>query len=209
MSHPPGPGNPYSGQPTPPQQPQLPPQQPYAPYGHPPQHPTRPQPSYGFPQQPQQQWGRPQQPQPPYGWAGLPGGPQTMPSSARTARAMLCVLAGMWTLGGLFVLLVGIVLANVDDESGLAAKYGGLLWVAGVLALALAVMAIGVAAKYRTGGSGVRAGSIAMGALSVAGLLASLVTGGFLSVVPLVPSILLIVFASKAETAAWFKRPQY
>ncbi|MFD3456544.1 hypothetical protein ACFWVC_30775 [Streptomyces sp. NPDC058691] len=204
MSHPPGPGNPYSGQPTPPQQPQP---GPYGPYGHPQQHPT--QPHYGFPQQPQQQWGLPRQPQPPYGWAGQPGGPQMMPSSARTARAMLYVLAGMWILSGLLVLLVGVVLANVEDDTGLAAKYGGLLWVAGVLALALAVMAIGVAAKYKTGGSGVRTGSILLGSLSLAGLLSSLVTGAFLAVVPLVPSVLLIVFAAKAETAAWFKRPQY
>ncbi|MDX3071901.1 hypothetical protein ACIP98_26820 [Streptomyces sp. NPDC088354] len=197
MSHPPGPGNPYNAQPTPPRQP----------YGQPQQHPT--QPWYGFPQQPQQHWGGPQQPQPPYGWAGQPGGPQPMPSSARTARAMLYVLACMWTLSGLLVLLVGVVLANVDDDTGLAAKYGGLLWVAGVLALALALVAVGVAAKYRTGGSGTRTGSIVIGAMSTLGLVSSLVTGAFLAVVPLVPSILLIVFAAKAETAAWFGRPQY
>lgn len=115
----------------------------------------------------------------------------------------------MWILSGLLVLLVGVVLANVEDDTGLAKKYGGLLWVAGVLALALALLAIGVAAKYRTGGIGVRTGSVALGALSVLGFAASLVTGALLMVVPLVPSILLIVFASKAETAAWFRRPQY
>ncbi|MFJ4983787.1 hypothetical protein ACIP9H_08355 [Streptomyces sp. NPDC088732] len=188
MSHPPGPGNPYSGPPTPPQQ---------QPWGRP---------SYGFPQQPHQQWGPPQ---PPYGYLGPPGGPQTMPSSARTARAMLYVLAGLWVLSGLLVLLIGVVLANIEDDTGLAAKYGGLLWVGGVLALALALLATGVAAKYRTGGSGVRTGSVVLGALSALGCLASLVTGAFLAVVPLVPSIVLIVSAAKAETAAWFRRPQY
>lgn len=198
MSYPPGPGNPY-GQ-----------QQPQQPYGYP-QQPAA-QPGHGYPTQPQPQaqppYGYPQQPQPGMPFAAYPGGPEVMPSSARAARAMLFVLGGMQILGGLLLLLGAAALKSVDDTDELAMPIG-LVYVMGVLFLAFAVLSIGMGAKYRTGGNGTRIGSIVIGVLVALSSVATMFSGAFLLIAPLALSVLLIVFAAKAETAAWFRRPQY
>ncbi|MDX2708217.1 hypothetical protein PV350_36025 [Streptomyces sp. PA03-6a] len=198
MSHPPGPGDPYGRQP------------PQQPYGYPQQPPA--QPGYGYPTQPQPQaqspYGYPQQPQPHAPFAAYPGGPEVMPSSARTARAMLFVLGGLQILGGLLLLLGAAALKSVDDTDELTMPIG-LVYVMGVLFLAFAVLSIGMGAKYRTGGNGTRIGSIVIGVLVALSSVATMISGAFLLLAPLALSVLLIVFAAKAETAAWFKRPQY
>ncbi|WUD73637.1 DUF2076 domain-containing protein [Streptomyces sp. NBC_00510] len=198
MSYPPGPGDPYGRQP------------PQQPYGYPQQPPA--QPGYGYPTQPQPQaqppYGYPQQPQPHAPFAAYPGGPEVMPSSARTARAMLFVLGGLQILGGLLLLLGAAALKSVDDTDELTMPIG-LVYVMGVLFLAFAVLSIGMGAKYRTGGNGTRIGSIVIGVLVALSSVATMISGAFLLLAPLALSVLLIVFAAKAETAAWFKRPQY
>ncbi|MFF7676378.1 hypothetical protein [Actinacidiphila glaucinigra] len=201
MSYPPGPGDPYGRQP--PQQPYGYPQQPPAQpgYGYPAQPRPQGQPPYGYPQQPQQ-------PQPGTPFAAYPGGPEVMPSSARAARAMLFVLGGMQILGGLLLLLGAAALKSIDDTDELAMPIG-LVYVMGVLFLAFAVLSIGMGAKYRTGGNGTRIGSIVIGVLVALSSVATMFSGAFVLLAPLALSVLLIVFAAKAETAAWFKRPQY
>ncbi|MGW3242883.1 hypothetical protein [Streptomyces sp. NPDC001070] len=198
MSYPPGPGSPYG---------QRPPQQPY---GYPQQPPA--QPGYGYPAQSQPQgqppYGYPQQPQPQGPFAAYPGGPEVMPSSAKAARAMLFVLGGMQILGGLLLLLGAAALKSVDDTDELAMPIG-LVYVMGVLFLAFAVLSIGMGAKYRTGGNGTRIGSIVIGVLVALSSIATMISGAFVLVAPLALSVLLIVFAAKGETAAWFRRPQY
>ncbi|MFF3944380.1 hypothetical protein ACFYYN_06125 [Streptomyces sp. NPDC001902] len=198
MSYPPGPGDPYGRQP------------PQQPYGYPQQPPA--QPGHGYPTQPQPQaqppYGYPQQPQPHAPFAAYPGGPEVMPSSARTARAMLFVLGGLQILGGLLLLLGAAALKSVDDTDELTMPIG-LVYVMGVLFLAFAVLSIGMGAKYRTGGNGTRIGSIVIGVLVALSSVATMISGAFLLLAPLALSVLLIVFAAKAETAAWFKRPQY
>ena len=198
MSYPPGPGDPYGRQP------------PQQPYGYPQQPPA--QPGHGYPTQPQPQaqppYGYPQQPQPHAPFAAYPGGPEVMPSSARTARAMLFVLGGLQILGGLLLLLGAAALKSVDDTDELTMPIG-LVYVMGVLFLAFAVLSIGMGAKYRTGGNGTRIGSIVIGVLVALSSVATMFSGAFVLLAPLALSVLLIVFAAKAETAAWFKRPQY
>ncbi|MDX2648915.1 hypothetical protein PV341_36185 [Streptomyces sp. PA03-1a] len=198
MSYPPGPGDPYGRQP------------PQQPYGYPQQPPA--QPGHGYPTQPQPQaqppYGYPQQPQSHAPFAAYPGGPEVMPSSARTARAMLFVLGGLQILGGLLLLLGAAALKSVDDTDELTMPIG-LVYVMGVLFLAFAVLSIGMGAKYRTGGNGTRIGSIVIGVLVALSSVATMISGAFLLLAPLALSVLLIVFAAKAETAAWFKRPQY
>jgi hypothetical protein len=198
VSYPPGPGDPYGRQP------------PQQPYGYPQQPPA--QPGHGYPTQPQPQarppYGYPQQPQPHTPFAAYPGGPEVMPSSARAARAMLFVLGGMQILGGLLLLLGAAALKSVDDTDELTMPIG-LVYVMGVLFLAFAVLSIGMGAKYRTGGNGTRIGSIVIGVLVALSSVATMISGAFLLLAPLALSVLLIVFAAKAETAAWFKRPQY
>lgn len=194
MSHPPGPGNPYGQQPS------------QQPYGYPQQPPA--QPVHGYPAQPQ--------PEPPYGhrprpgrsFAAYPGGPEVMPSSAKAARAMLFVLGGLQILGGLLLLLGAAALKSVDDRNELAMPIG-LVYVLGVLFLAFAVLSLGMGAKYRTGGNGTRIGSVVIGVLVALSCVAGMIGGGFVLLAPLALGVLLIVFAAKGETAAWFKRPQY
>lgn len=220
MSHPPGPGGPHGGQPS--RQPYGYPQQPPAPPA--PGHPAQPQPTA------QQGYGHPaplrQPAQPPYGhawqsqpqplsrprpgtpFAAYPGGPEIMPGSARAARAMLFVLSAMQILGGLLLLLGAAALKSIDDSDELAMPIG-LVYVMGVLFLAFAVLSIGMGAKYRTGGNGTRIGSIVIGVLVALSSAATMLSGAFVLLAPLVLSVLLVVFAGRAETAAWFRRPPY
>jgi hypothetical protein len=193
---PPGPQNPYGQQPPqPPQQPQQPP------YGYPQQQP----PGYGYPQQPQAQpYGAyPQQP-----GAGYPGIPGQMPSGPKGARVLLFVAGGMEILFALLLFAFAGLISAADD-TGAFTNYAGISYVIGVFEIAIGALCIAMGAKFKTGGPGTRTGAIVLGALIVVLSLASFVFGGILAVFTLVIGVLVIVFSAKAETAAWFKRPQY
>jgi hypothetical protein len=217
VSYPPGPNNPYGQQPPPqqPQQPygypQQPPQQPQQPYGYPQQPPQQPQPGYGYPQQQQQPQGAqpygayPQQPHAPYGYAG---GPEVMPQAPKTARTLLFVLGGMEIVAALLVFVGAAALSALDDTNSSSLPIG-VLWFAGVFALALGALCIAMGTKFKTGGPGTRTGAIVIGALVLVGGVINLFSGGVFALLPLVPAILVIVFSAKAETAAWFNRPRY
>ncbi|WP_431960230.1 hypothetical protein [Actinacidiphila sp. bgisy160] len=199
MSYPPGPGNPYG---------QQPPQQPY---GHPRQPPA--QPGYGYPVQPQPQaqppYGYPQQPQQHTPFAAYPGGPEVLPSSAKAARTMLFVLGVMQVLAGLSLLVAALTLKIADGSESLNMLPIWLVGALGILFLAFAVLSFSLGARYRTGGHGTRVGSILTGALFAPSCVVAMATGAFVLLVPVVLCVLLIVFAARAETAAWFKRPRY
>jgi hypothetical protein len=202
VSYPPGPSNPYG---------QQPPQQPQQPYGYPQQQPQQPQPGYGYPQQQQPPQGAqpygayPQQPQAPYGYAG---GPEVMPQSPKTARTLLFVLGGMEIVAALLVFVGAAALSALDDTNSSSLPIG-VLWFAGVFALALGALCIAMGTKFKTGGPGTRTGAIVIGALVLVGGVINLFSGGIFALLPLVLAVLVIVFSAKAETAAWFNRPRY
>lgn len=199
MSHPPGPGSPYGRAAT------------AAAVRLPAAAPA--QPGYGYPTHPQPQaqppYGYPGHPQPGTPFAAYPGGPEVMPSSARAARAMLFVLGGMQILGGLSLLVAALTLKIADGSESLNMLPIWLVCAVGILFLAFAVLSFSLGARYRTGGSGTRVGSILIGALFAPSCVVAMPTGAFVLLLPVVLCVLLIVFAAKAETAAWFKRPQY
>ncbi|WP_431950439.1 hypothetical protein [Actinacidiphila sp. bgisy167] len=198
MSHPPGPGNPYGRQ------------QPQRPYGYPQQPPAPP--GHGYPAQSQPQWqqpyGYPQQPlQVPF--PAYPGGPAVMPSSAKAARAMLFALGVMQVLAGLSLLVAAVTLKIADGSDSVNMLPIWLVCALGVLFLAFAVLSFALGARYRTGGSGTRVGSILIGALFAPSCVAAMPTGAFVLLLPVVLCVVLIVCAAQSETAAWFKRPRY
>ncbi|MFF8784226.1 hypothetical protein [Streptomyces sp. NPDC015125] len=184
------------------------------PYGPPPGQ----QPGYGYPQQPPP----PQQPMAPYG--PYPGGgqlpgmqpqyPAVMPGGAKTARVMLFVLSGL-NLIGLVLAVMGLggvskaghnvsPYAAADDITAINVGKG-LLIAAIVLIVIFTAAAITLALQFANGGNGVRIGCIVFG---VATIMLSLCTFPF-GLVHTVLGVLVVVFASKDESNAWFNRPRY
>ncbi|MDX3094111.1 hypothetical protein PV703_22985 [Streptomyces sp. ME01-24h] len=198
MSHPSGPADPYGGQP------------PRQPYGHP-QHPPG-GPGHGptapWPQAPPA-YGHAAQQGPRTSFAAYPGGPEVMPSSARAARAVLFVLGVMQVLAGASLLVAALTLKIADGSESLNMLPTSLVYALGVLFLALAVLSFSLGARYRTGGSGIRAGSFVVGGLFAPGCVAAMATGAFVLLLPVVLCVLLIVMAAQPGTGAWFRRPRY
>ncbi|MFF3275722.1 hypothetical protein ACFYWU_33015 [Streptomyces chrestomyceticus] len=192
-------------------------QNPYGPPQGQPQGP--PQPQYGYPQQ------QPMQPQQPYapfpagpmGPGGMPGipVPHQMPGSTKAARVMLFVLAGITVLGiiGLTVALNQFSSASAqyngfsgDADSMFAIGKGAMVFVM-ILQAAYAAVALVLALQFSKGANGIRIGTIIFGSVSV---LCSIPFAIAIYGIPsFVLSILVIVFAAKQETQAWFTRPRY
>ncbi|MFI8322458.1 hypothetical protein [Streptomyces sp. NPDC085529] len=174
------------------------------------------QPGYGYPQAPQQGYGYPAAPGAPYGAypGGMPYGmPAVMPGGVKAARVMLWIMGILQILAGIGVGLVGGVFASESglDSAGTTAVTGVFV-VIGVFVLALGIWGVVIAAKCANGGNGIRVSGIVYGSLLTLGGLANLAQpsdgrGG--SLVPLVLGILIIVFFSKSEAGAWFKRPRF
>ncbi|WP_329076516.1 hypothetical protein [Streptomyces niveus] len=197
------------------------------PYGQQGQQQPQGQPGYGYPQQGQPQqpsanYGYPQAPpvQPGYG-GGYPGGPtggmpQQMPGGVTASRVFLWIISGLSLIGGVLFLLGALAfnaakdndeLANDSQFQDLMDQSSGLLWFMTFIAFAWAVASIVLAIKFNSGGSGLRTALIVYGALTI--VLGIYPFGGILGIVHIVLSILLIVFVSKSDGAAWFKRPRY
>ncbi|WP_416531320.1 hypothetical protein [Streptomyces coelicoflavus] len=165
------------------------------------------QPNYGYPQQQGQPgYGYPQAPpvQQPYGAA-----PATMPGTVNTARVLLWIMVGFQVIG---TALFGISAAAVDqakDDAAfeeLADYPTGVLWGFMVLALIWGVWAAFLAAKFNSGGNGLRVTALVFGILTAILALYPFTIAG---IVHLVFGILIAVFVGNAKGAAWFKRPRY
>ncbi|MFD3519478.1 hypothetical protein [Streptomyces sp. NPDC058653] len=183
------------------------------------------QPGYGYPQQGQPpqagpNYGYPQAPpvQPYGGYPGGPmgGGPQTMPGGVSASRVFLWILSGLSLIGGVIFLIGAIALNAAKDSDELADdsqfqslvdQSSGVLWFMTFIAVVWTVASIVLAIKISTGGPGLRTALIVYGALTI--VLGIYPFGGIAGIVHIVLSILLIVFVSKADGAAWFKRPRY
>ncbi|WP_424889682.1 hypothetical protein [Streptomyces sp. XH2] len=190
-------GNPYA-QPQYQQQaqPQFPGQQPYGqpqPYG---------QQSYG--QQPygQQPYGAPA-PQGPYApYPHAPVAPE-MPRTVKNARIGLYVLGGLNAVGGVLMLAVAGIRA-----AGTAGTSPAQLYAIGTVALVLSVVAFVVAARFRSGGNGVRIAGAVVGGLVLLNALVSLATGQWTGGPGLAFGALVMVGCLKKEAADWFTRPR-
>ncbi|MFC8827242.1 hypothetical protein ACFT9I_18095 [Streptomyces sp. NPDC057137] len=195
------------------------------PYGQQGQQPQG-QPGYGYPQQGQPQqppanYGYPQAPPVQPGYGGYPGGPtggvpQQMPGGVSASRVFLWILSGLSLIGGVILMLSALALNAAKDSDELADdsqfqslvdQSSGLLWFMTFIAFVWTVASIVLAIKFKTGGSGLRTALIVYGALTI--VLGLYPFGGIAGIVHIVLSILLIVFVSKADGAAWFKRPRY
>ncbi|MEU8551498.1 hypothetical protein AB0C81_31755 [Streptomyces roseoverticillatus] len=174
---------------------------------------------YGRPQQPQpygqaQPYAQPQ-PQPyaqqPYGQAA-PQGPYApypsapvaveMPRGVKHARIGLYVLGGLNVLGGVLMLAAAGVKGDVDGTSATQ------LYATGTVALVLSVVAFVVAAKFGSGGNGVRITGAVVGGLVLLNALVSLATGQLTGGPGLAIGALVLVGCLKKEAADWFNRPR-
>jgi hypothetical protein len=173
------------------------------------------QPGYGYPQQSQQ---------PGYGYPSAPpvqqqygaGAPMTaMPSNVSAARVMLWVIVGLQVIGiAVFAFYAAVVNhakndSTLQDDSSFqrVADYGtGILVVMMVFALAWGIFAAVLAAKFTTGGNGVRITTLVFGIITaVLGLYPFVVVG----LVHAVLAILIACFVGGANGNAWFNRPRY
>ncbi|MFD3808720.1 hypothetical protein ACFWSF_33435 [Streptomyces sp. NPDC058611] len=146
------------------EQPQAPQGQPG--YGHPPQAP----PGYGYPPQgPPGGYAYPPQQGYPGGPAGYPGAHMEMPGGAKGARVILFILGSLQALLGLVVLLGGALFASAlmgsssSSAGEVGAVAGGVLVIAGILCIGLALWPFLTAVKMGKGRSGVRISGIIYG----------------------------------------------
>ncbi|WP_052863747.1 hypothetical protein [Streptomyces niger] len=195
------------------------------PYG---QQPPQGQPGYGYPQQapqgvpPQQGYGYPQQQaypqqQQPYG-GGYPGAPQTMPGGVKAARIILFILGGLQVLGAIGTVIAGAVISSsVSDAADSpysnsadlekASSFGmGIAIGSAIVLLALALWAILTAAKFTTGGNGIRISAIVYASLLTLFSVISLLMLNIFALLSLAAGVLIIVFLARAEGSAWFSR---
>ncbi|MFH8347900.1 hypothetical protein [Streptomyces sp. NPDC018045] len=201
----------YPNQPNP----YGPPQGPPAPqYGYPQQQPMQPQPMQPQPMQPQPYAPFPAGPMGPGGMPGIPA-PHQMPGSTKAARIMLFILAATGVIG-IIIATIGLnqissASANYSglggDADGMFAIGKGAIVFVMILQAAYAAVALVLALQYSKGGNGIRVGSIIFGSVSV---LCSIPFAISVYGIPsFVLSILVIVFAAKQESQAWFMRPRY
>ncbi|WP_318208774.1 MULTISPECIES: hypothetical protein [unclassified Streptomyces] len=175
------------------------------------------QPGYGYPQQapqgvpPQQGYGYPAAPPvSPYGGGGYPGMAMEMPGGVKSARVMLWILGAFNVLGGIAAIGLSFAVDSELEKSGASsadaeafADLGqGILIGAGIVSLIFAVLGMVLAAKFKSGGNGVRIGAIVWAAFAVVFSLFSLPLG----IVSLALGVLIIVFVAKSDGSAWFNR---
>ncbi|GHA66702.1 hypothetical protein ACIQRS_06880 [Streptomyces termitum] len=180
---------------------------------------------YGPPQGQQPGYGQPQGQQPGYGYPAAPpvspygaypggpapyGAPMPMPGTVKAARVMLWIMGILQILVGIIAAFAGSMLVNEAGlDSTASATATGVIVIIGLIGVALGVWGVIIAAKCANGGNGIRISGIVYGSLVTAGGLANMAQGQGASVVALVLGILIIVFFSKADAAAWFKRPRF
>ncbi|MFI9807754.1 hypothetical protein ACIHEJ_25890 [Streptomyces sp. NPDC052301] len=169
---------------------------------------------YGAPQGQQPGYGYPQAPpvQQPYGGAAPM---TTMPGNVSAARVMLWVIVGLQVIGmGLFAFYAAVVnhaknddtLQNDSSFQRIADYSTGILVAMIVFALAWGVFAAVLAAKFNTGGNGVRITTLVFGIITaVLGLYPFVVVG----LVHTVLAILVACFVGGANGKAWFNRARY
>ncbi|MEV0411997.1 hypothetical protein AB0I68_14650 [Streptomyces sp. NPDC050448] len=222
------PNNPYG------QQPPAPQGQPG--YGYPQQAPQGipPQGGYAYPQQ--APMGYPNQAYP-AGPGGFPGAQIPMPGGVKAARVILFIVGGLQTLGGIAVLLGGAMFASVfADSSSRSSGYassasdagtlaGGVLVIAGIFCLALALWPILTAAKLGKGRGGVRVSGIIYGSLmtlfsgislivNFAALSSDAAPGAIvfsliLALIEFGLALWVLVGLANSAASAYFRRPQY
>ncbi|MFJ8883152.1 hypothetical protein ACIRJR_07045 [Streptomyces sp. NPDC102402] len=182
------------------------------------------QPGYGYPQQapqgvPPQGYGYPQAPPVQGGYGGYPGVPTEMPGSVKAARIMLYVLGGFQVIGAIVMVAGGAWLS--DQLSDAETSYGssssqdaadismGIFVVLGILTLGIALWAILTAAKFSSGGNGIRISAIVYGSLVTLFSVISLLTTNVFALISIALGIMVIVFCARQDGAQWFQRPRH
>ncbi|MGW8768437.1 hypothetical protein ACWGN5_38845 [Streptomyces sp. NPDC055815] len=172
------------------------------------------QPGYGYPQQapqgvPQQGYGYPAAPPvSPYG--GYPGAVMEMPGGVKSARVMLWIMSVLNLIGGIAAIGLSFTLTSElekqgplsGDEETFANLGQGIMIGAGVISLIFAILGMVLAAKFKSGGNGVRIGAIVWASFAVLFSLFSLPVG----VISLALGVMIIVFTAKSDGSAWFNR---
>ncbi|MEU6809150.1 hypothetical protein ABZ920_09105 [Streptomyces sp. NPDC046831] len=178
---------------------------------------------YGAPQGQQQGYGHPQGQAPGYGYPQAPpvqqhyGAPvpQSMPGNVSGARVMLWVIVALQVVGAaLFAFATVSVNAARNDNTlkddaafqRLADYSTGLLWAIVVFALAWGVFGGVLAAKFNTGGNGVRITTMVFAIITaILGIYPFVLVG----LVHAVLAILVACFVGGSNGAAWFNRPRH
>ncbi|MEU3447039.1 hypothetical protein AB0H29_07400 [Streptomyces thermolilacinus] len=186
------------------------------PYGQ--QQPAQPgygqqpaQPGYGQPAQPG--YGYPQAPAYDGGYAAA--APMEMPSGAKAGRIFVWVIIALQLVFAIYAFSqMGAVEEAVNQSNSglsgsdaeLASDIGkGVIVIFAVFALVFAALGLVIALKWAKGGSAVRTCAIVWAAFAIVGGIFQIPIG----LGTMLFAILLIVFAAKGDTAAWFKRPRH
>ncbi|MFF8941001.1 hypothetical protein ACF1A5_01755 [Streptomyces sp. NPDC014864] len=197
------------------------PNNPYGPpQGQQPGYPSQPpqgQPGYGYPSAPQGQpgYGYPQAPPVPQGYGY--GAPMEMPGLIKTARVLLFILAGFQFLAGIIIGIAGAALQDASNGLGSGSDTStatGVIVLIALLMLVLGSLSIFLGVKFKTGGSGIRIGTIVYSSLLILGSIVNIANGqGGSATFGGIISLAFggIILASMVNSAAtnWFNRPRY
>ncbi|MEV6785741.1 hypothetical protein [Streptomyces sp. NPDC051098] len=175
-------------------------------YGYPQQGQPQGQPGYGYPQAPPVQ---------PYGGGGYGMGPTEMPGGVKAARVMLYVIAGLQVIGAVVMFLTGAAIDKAQDDPSLrddvqfqdlADFSTGAVYAIGVGALLWGALAVFLAIKFKTGGSGIRVTTMVFGIITaILGIYPFIVVG----LAHTVLAILVTAFVGKSDGGEWFARPRH
>jgi hypothetical protein len=170
---------------------------------------------YGAPQGQPQGYGQPQQPgygaypaAPPVGGYGTPA-PTSMPGTVSTARILLWIMVGFQVLGTCLFVIAAIGAGKADEDPAfeqLKDVSPEQAWALAALAVAWGVWAAFLAAKFSTGGNGLRVTALVFGILTA---ILAVFPFTIIGIVHLIFGILIAVFAGNAAGKAWFNRPRY
>ncbi len=154
-----------------------------------------------------------------------------MPGGVKAARVILFIVGGLQGLGGIAILLGGAVFASAlsgsssSSASDAGALAGGVLVVAGIFCLALALWPILTAAKLSKGRGGVRVSGIIYGSLmtlfsgislivNLAALSSEEAAGAvvfslLMALVQFGLALWVLIGLANSAAGAYFRRPQY
>lgn len=123
--------------------------------------------------------------------------PAEMPGKVKIARRLLFGLGGLQAVAGLF--MVGLAAAGKGSPPAVTGATGALSLVLGAASLV-------VAARFASGGPGVRTGAMVIGGFMVVNALVALVMGQATGGVGVALGAMLLANCLAKESAEWFRR---
>ncbi|MEU8760165.1 hypothetical protein [Streptomyces sp. NPDC048659] len=132
-----------------------------------------------------------------------------MPGILKAARVLLFIIAGLQILAALALFFAGLAVQSGSvDAADIEDLSAPVLFLIATSGLVLAAAAIVIAARFRSGRGGVRAGAIAIGTLVAVNGLVNLFTGGGFAGPSIALGCVVLVNCLRKPANDYFNRPR-